>query len=174
MLIGFLSGLGHNVPSASGVLSMKPFRFFAPIACVVVLATVAFSVPHECKYSSVDSRLENAKLQADFDVHRASIESRVALEQLRVAQKVAVRLHRQGLLNADEYSARLKEISGQAHVVRVQLLKSQIAALESVLGVSSADTESLGKIRKLRAALQEEERANPCTTGSTSGRSVAD
>ena len=155
---------------------MKPFRFFAPVACAMVLAAAALAVPHECNYSSVDSKLENAKLQADFNLHRASIESRVALGQLQVAEKVAARLHSQHLLNADEYSARLKEIEGQQHAVRVHLLKSQIAALESVLGIASDDSESLSKVRKLRAALQAEERAGaePCPNGSTSGRSVAD
>lgn len=154
---------------------MKPYWVFALFACVALFAAVAMSLPHECRYSSVDPRLENAKLQADFDVHRASIESRVALEQLRVAQKVASRLYSQHLLNADEYNARLKEISDQEHAVRMQMLKSKIAALESVLGVSSNDAESLGKLRKLRVDLQSEERAaaNSCNGGS-SGRSVAD
>jgi hypothetical protein len=175
-LIGFRSGLVHNVTSASGVLSMKPFRFFAPVACVLVLAMAALAGPHECNYSTADSRLENAKLQADFNVHRASIESRAALGQLQVAEKVAARLHKQHLLNADEYSARLKEIEGQQHAVRVHMLKSQIAAFESVLGINSEDSDSLTAVRKLRAALQTEERAagEPCPSGSNSGRSVAD
>lgn len=151
---------------------MTSSRLFAVSSSVVLLLAVsAFSTPHECPYS-VDPRVESAKLQADFDVHRAMIETRVALGQLRVAEKVAARLYKQHLLTADEYSARMKEISQQEHVVRMHMLKAKIAALKSVLDVSSNDVESLGKIRRLRADLQAEERAadNSCTQT----RSIAD
>ncbi len=154
---------------------MKAIRFLAIGPCLALVTALAFAVPHECKYSSVDPRLDNAKLQADFDVHRATIESRVALEQLRVAEKVAFRLHKHRLLSEDEYGERLKEINAQQHVVRVHMLKSKIAAFESVLGVSSNDTESLNKLRKLRDDLQAEERLSPsasCSGGT--GKALAD
>lgn len=151
---------------------MSSSRLFAVISSVLLLAAAAFSSPHECPYSSVDPRVESAKLQADFDVHRAMIETRVALGQLRVAEKVAARLYKQHLLSSDEFNARMKEIRQQEHVVRMHMLKAKIAALKSVLDVSSNDVESLGKIRRLRADLQAEERAadNSCTQN----RSIAD
>jgi len=152
---------------------MTSSRLFAVTSSVVLLLAVsAFSSPHECPYSSMDPRVESAKLQADFDVHRATIETRVALAQLRVAEKVAARLYKQHLLTTDEYNARMKEITQQEHVVRMHMLKAKIAALKSVLDVSSNDVESLGKIRRLRADLQAEERAadNSCTQT----RSIAD
>jgi hypothetical protein len=82
-------------------------------------------------------------------------------------------LYKQHLLTSDEYSARMKELEQQERVVRMHMLKAKIAALKSILDVSSNDAESLGKIRRLRADLQAEERAgsNSCAQ---STRSVAD
>ena len=152
---------------------MSSSRLFAVTSSVLLLAVAAFTSPHECPYSSLDPRVESAKLQADFDVHRATIETRVALGQLRVAEKVAARLYQRHLLTSDEYNARMKEIGQQEHVVRMHMLKAKIAALKLILDVSSNDVESLGKIRRLRADLQAEERAedNSCTQ---TNRSVAD
>src|SRR5581483_741477 len=151
---------------------MKPFRLLALTSCFLVLSTAAVLYAHECPYSSVNPRLEHAKLQADFNVHRAAIEGRVALGQLRVEKKVVTRLYQQHVLTAEEYSNRLKEIGRQEHAVRLQMLKAKIAALKSVLNISSTDVESLGKLRRLRADLESEQRvANSC---GTENRSVAD
>jgi hypothetical protein len=151
---------------------MTSSRLFAVASSVLLFATIASASPHECPYS-VDPRVESAKLQADFDVHRAAIESRVALGQLHVAEKVASRLHKQHLLTSDEYSARMKQIEQQERAVRMHMLKAKIAALKSILDVSSNDAESLGKIRRLRADLQAEERAGSNSCGE-SRRSIAD
>ncbi|HZU43665.1 MAG TPA: hypothetical protein VE994_13390 [Terriglobales bacterium] len=152
---------------------MTSSRLFAVASSVILFVTIASASPHECPYSSVDPRVESAKLQADFDVHRTAIEARVALGQLRVAEKVAVRLYKQHLLTSDEYGARMKEIAQQEHAVRVHMLKAKIAAFKSVLDVSSNDVESLGKIHRLRADLEAEERtgSNSCTQNT---RSVVD
>src|SRR5690349_1825809 len=106
---------------------MKPFRLLALTFCVLLLSTAAVLYAHECPYSSVDPRLEHAKLQADFDVHRATIEGRVALGQLQVEEKVVARLYKQHLLSGEQYSNRLKEIGRHEHEVRLQMLKAKIA-----------------------------------------------
>lgn len=152
---------------------MTSSRLLAVASCVLLLAATAFSSPHECPYSSVDPRVENAKLQAEFDVHRAAIETRVALGQLRVAERVTARLYKQHLLTTDEYNARMKEIEQQEHVVRMRMLKAKIAAFKAVLDVSSNDLESLGKIRRLCADLEAEERA-AASSRSQVNRSLTD